>query len=61
MKYNSYISWLIFFVLIIILGLVLGIYFDVGTKDRTILGLILAALWLGFDVYFIMRAKRQEK
>lgn len=32
MKYNSYISWLIFFVLIIILGLVLGIYFDVGTK-----------------------------
>lgn len=61
MKYNSYISWLIFFVLIIILGLVLGIYFDVGTKDRTILGLILAALWLGFDAYFIRRAKRREK
>lgn len=61
MKYNSYISWLIFFVLIIILGLVLGIYFDVGTKDRTILGLVLAALWLGFDAYFGRRAKRQGK
>lgn len=61
MKYNSYISWLIFFVLIIILGLVLGIYFDVGTKDRTILGLILVALWLGFDAYFIRQAKRRKK
>lgn len=61
MKYNSYISWLIFFVLIIILGLVLCIYFDVGTKDRTILGLILVALWLGFDAYFIRQAKRRKK
>ncbi|MFH0411613.1 hypothetical protein ACG98H_05150 [Corynebacterium sp. L4756] len=60
-KYNSQVSWLIFFGSLIVLGIVLGTAFDVGTKGRTLLGLLLVAGWLSVDYYFRRRQRRREE
>ena len=61
MKYSSYISRLIFLGFCVVLGLILGIYFDMGTKDRTLVGLVLLPLWLSMDWYLIRRENRKEE
>lgn len=60
-KYNSQVSWLVFFLSLIILGIVLGSVFDMGTKERTLLGLPLVAAWWCVDCYFLRRQRRKEE
>lgn len=51
-KYDSRISWCIFVVLVMVLGLMLGGVFDVGTTWRTVIAVALAIAWFGMDAYF---------
>ena len=61
MKYNTHVSWVVFFVSAIVLGLILGGVFGIGTLGRSIVGLGLFIVWLLFDKYMRDRSRRQEK
>lgn len=54
-KYNSQVSWVVFFASLILLGLFLGIVFDLGTVPRMVIGLILFCIWFWVD--WTMRKK----
>ena len=60
MKYNTHVSWVVFFSSLIVLGLILGGVFGIGTLGRSIIGLSLAIVWLIFDKYMRDRTRRQE-
>ena len=61
MKYNTHVSWVVFFTSVIVLGLILGGVFGIGTLGRSIIGLSLAIVWLIFDKYMRDRTRRQEE
>ena len=61
MKYNTHVSWVVTFASVIVLGLILGGVFGIGTLGRSIIGLSLAIVWLIFDKYMRDRSRRQEK
>ena len=61
MKYNTHVSWVVFFSSLIVLGLILGGVFGIGTLGRSIIGLSLAIVWLIFDKYMRDRTRRQEE
>lgn len=61
MKYNTHVSWVVFFTGLIVLGLILGGVFGIGTLGRSIVGLGLFIVWLLFDKYMRDRSRRQEK
>ena len=61
MNYNTHVSWVVFFVSAIVLGLILGGVFGIGTLGRSIVGLIVGIVWLIFDKYMRDRSRRQEK
>ena len=61
MKYNTHVSWVVFFTSVIVLGLILGGVFGIGTLGRSIIGLSLAIVWLIFDKYMRARTRRQEE
>ena len=61
MKYNTHVSWVVFFTSLIVLGLILGGVFGIGTLGRSIIGLSLGIAWLIFDKYMRDRSRRQEK
>lgn len=60
MKYNTHVSWVVFFVSAIVLGLILGGVFGIGTLGRSIVGLGLFIVWLLFDKYMRDRSRHQE-
>ena len=60
MKYNPHVSWVVFFASVIVLGLILGGVFGIGTLGRSIIGLSAFVVWLIFDKYMSDRARRQE-
>ena len=61
MKYNTHVSWIVFFTSLIVLGLILGGVFGIGTLGRSIVGLSAGIVWLIFDKYMRDRSRRQEK
>ena len=61
MKYNTHVSWVVFFTSVIVLGLILGGVFGIGTLGRSIVGLSLWIVWLIFDKYMRDRTRRQEE
>ena len=61
MKYNTHVSWVVFFTGLIVLGLILGGVFGLGTLVRSIVGLGVFIVWLLFDKYMRDRSRRQEK
>lgn len=61
MKYNTHVSWVVFFTSLIVLGLILGGVFGIGTLGRSIIGLSLGIVWLIFDKYMRDRTRRQEE
>ena len=61
MKYNTHVSWVVTFASVIVLGLILGGVFGIGTLGRSIVGLSLGIVWLIFDKYMRDRARRQEE
>lgn len=61
MKYNTHVSWVVFFTSLIVLGLILGGVFGIGTLGRSIIGLSLGIAWLIFDKYMRDRTRRQEE
>ena len=61
MKYNTHVSWVVFFTSVIVVGLILGGVFGIGTLGRSIIGLSLAIVWLIFDKYMRDRTRRQEE
>ncbi len=60
MNYNTHVSWVVFFVSAIVLGLILGGVFGIGTLGRSIVGLGLFIVWLLFDKYMRDRSRHQE-
>jgi len=61
MKYNTHVSWVVFFTSVIVLGLILGGVFGIGTLGRSIVGLSAFVVWLIFDKYMRDRTRRQEE
>ena len=63
MKYNTHVSWVVFFTSVIVLGLILGGVFGIGTLGRSIVGLSAFVVWLIFDKYMRdrTRSRRQEE
>jgi len=61
MNYNTHVSWVVFFVSLIVLGLILGGVFGLGTLVRSMVGLGLFIVWLLFDKYMRDRSRRQEQ
>ena len=61
MKYNTHVSWVVAFVSVIVLGLILGGVFGLGTLARSIIALGLSIVWLLFDKYMRDRTRRQEQ
>ena len=61
MKYNTHVSWVVFFASAIVLGLILGGVFGLGTLVRSMVGLGLFLVWLLFDKYMRDRSRRQEQ
>ena len=61
MKYNTHVSWIVFFTSLIVLGLILGGVFGIGTLGRSIVGLSAGIVWLIFDKYMRDRSRRQEQ
>ena len=61
MTYNTHVSWVVFFTSLIVLGLILGGVFGIGTLGRSIIGLSLGIGWLIFDKYMRDRIRRQEQ
>ena len=61
MKYNTHVSWIVFFTSLIVLGLILGGVFGIGTLGRSIVGLSAGIVWLIFDKYMRDRTRRQEE
>ena len=63
MKYNTHVSWVVFFTSVIVLGLILGGVFGIGTLGRSIVGLSAFVVWLIFDKYMRdrTRIRRQEE
>ena len=60
MKYNTHVSWVVTFASLIVLGLILGGVFGIGTLGRSIVGLSVFVVWLIFDKYMRDRSRRQE-
>ena len=61
MKYNTHVSWVVTFASMIVLGLILGGVFGIGTLGRSIVGLSVFVVWLIFDKYMRDRTRRQEE
>ena len=61
MKYNTHVSWVVTVASVIVLGLILGGVFGIGTLGRSIIGLSLGIVWLIFDKYMRDRTRRQEE
>ena len=63
MKYNTHVSWVVTFISLIVLGLILGVVFGIGTLGRSIVGLSAFVVWLIFDKYMRdrTRSRRQEE
>ena len=61
MKYNTHVSWVVFFASLIVLGLILGGVFGIGTLGRSVVGLGSFIAWLLFDKYMRDRTRRQEE
>ena len=61
MKYNTHVSWVVTFASLIVLGLILGGVFGIGTLGRSIIGLSAFVVWLIFDKYMRDRTRRQEE
>lgn len=61
MKYNTHVSWIVSFISIIVLGLILGGVFGIGTLGRSSVGLSVFVVWLLFDKYMRDRSQRQEQ
>lgn len=61
MKYNTHVSWVVFFSSLIVLGLILGGVFGIGTLGRSMVGLGLFIVWLLFDKYMRDRSRLQEQ
>ena len=61
MNYNTHVSWVVFFVSAIVLGLILGGVFGLGTLARSIIALGLSIVWLIFDKYMRDRSRLQEQ
>lgn len=61
MKYNTHVSWVVSFASVIVLGLILGGVFGIGTLGRSIVGLSAFVVWLIFDKYMRDRTRRQEE
>lgn len=61
MKYNTHVSWVVAFVSVIVLGLILGGVFGLGTLARSIIALGLSIVWLLFDKYMRDRSRRREQ
>ena len=61
MNYNTHVSWVVFFFSAIVLGLILGGVFGLGTLVRSIVGLGVFIVWLLFDKYMRDRSRRQEQ
>jgi len=61
LKYNPHVSWVVLFAGLIVLGLILGGVFGLGTLARSIVGLGLFIVWLLFDKYMRDRTRRQEQ
>ena len=60
MNYNTHVSWVVTFASLIVLGLILGGVFGIGTLGRSIVGLSVFVVWLIFDKYMRDRSRRQE-
>ena len=61
MNYNTHVSWVVTFASLIVLGLILGGVFGIGTLGRSIVGLSVFVVWLIFDKYMRDRTRRQEQ
>ena len=61
MKYTTHVSWVVTFASLIVLGLILGGVFGIGTLGRSIVGLSVFVVWLLFDKYMRDRSRRQEQ
>ena len=61
MNYNTHVSWVVFFASLIVLGLILGGVFGLGTLARSIIALGLSIVWLIFDKYMRDRSRHQEQ
>jgi len=61
MKYNTHVSWVVTFASLIVLGLILGGVFGIGTLGRSIVGLSAFVVWLIFDKYMRDRSRRHEE
>lgn len=61
MKYNTHVSWVVTFASLIVLGLILGGVFGIGTLGRSIVGLSVFVVWLLFDKYMRDQSRRQEQ
>ena len=61
MNYNTHVSWIVFFTSLIVLGLILGGVFGLGTFARSVVGLGLFIVWLIFDKCMRDRSRRQEQ
>ena len=61
MNYNTHVSWVVFFASLIVLGLILGGVFGLGTLVRSMVGLGLFIVWLLFDKDMRDRSRRQEQ
>lgn len=61
MKYNTHVSWVVTFASMVVLGLILGGVFGLGTLARSIVGLGLFIVWLIFDKYMRDRSRCQEE
>ena len=61
MKYNTHVSWVVTFASLIVLGLILGGVFGIGTLGRSIVGLSVFVVWLLFDKYMRDWSRRQEQ
>lgn len=61
MKYNTHVSWVVTFASLIVLGLILGGVFGIGTLGRSIVGLSVFVVWLIFDKNMRDRSRRHEE
>ena len=61
MNYNTHVSWVVTFASVIVLGLILGGVFGIGTLGRSIVGLSAFVVWLIFDKYMRDRSRLQEQ
>jgi len=61
LKYNTHVSWVVTFASMVVLGLILGGVFGIGTLGRSIVGLSVFVVWLIFDKYMRDRTRRQEQ